>query len=65
MQLYKKQMGRVRLTAQRDGDHCLEVRHGWNDDCPFVAARLGTEELHDLRYLIDRALEKIERDKRG
>ena len=58
---------RIRLNVSEDGgrDHgyshgCdLQIRTGWNEGCEFISNTLSVNELHDLRYLIDRALEAV------
>lgn len=35
----------------------LKIRDGWNDRCEWATLNLSVDDLHDLRYLINRALE--------
>lgn len=64
---YAKQIGRVAIEVRPDyasnSEVTIAVRDGWNDSCPLLYNRLSREELRDLRYLIDRALNAIEKEK--
>jgi hypothetical protein len=60
--LYDQTVGRLRLEMlhERDGGNAtLTVLAGWNDSVPRVRNEITREELHDLRYLIDRALAAV------
>ena len=60
-------IARIRLMVNESGGHdhgyshgCdLQIRSGWNEGCEFISNTLSVNELHDLRYLIDRALEAV------
>lgn len=65
---YKKTMGRVTVEVRENGakDHsyghgcevsCVE---GWNNYCPTKSHTMSVEELRDLRYLLDRAIDAAE-----
>jgi hypothetical protein len=61
--IYRNQVGRIALEVRepRDGGKAeLIIPDGWNDSVPKIRNVLTREELHDLRYLIDRALTAIE-----
>lgn len=60
--IYSNKCGRLELSMRekRDGGNAiLTVPAGWNDSVERVLNELTREELHDLRYLIDRALSAI------
>jgi len=74
MSEFRKSVGeRLRLKVSRDGylqhDYgygCeLEIRRGWNDGCQFEGNYLSIDDLKDLRYLIDRALEHTHQNQKG
>ncbi len=62
--MFDKKCGRLRVMVSRDGQNDRSYGHGaevscpdgWNDSCPIQTITLSVEELHDLRYLIERAL---------
>lgn len=57
--MYRKTIGRIQLEvfdASYGGCVYLTIPDGWNEFVPRVRNELTREELHDLRYLIDRAL---------
>ena len=57
--IYSKKVGRIELCVrpvQDGGNASLHIPAGWNDSVPVVDNELTWDELHDLRYLIDRAL---------
>lgn len=57
---YNKTIERLTVSYRATyGDGmCVEVacRDGWNDSCPILTHRMSLEEVHDLRYLLDRML---------
>lgn len=64
-QTYDRQIGRLRLIAYapHEGDRVsLIIPNGWNDSVSKVQNSLTVEELHDLRYLINRALVALRRE---
>lgn len=38
-------------------------RDGWNDSCPMITVYLSISEMHDLRYVLDRAIKEAEGSK--
>lgn len=73
MGLYEQTCGRVRVQVSREGARqqgygygaTVACRGGWNDACPMVELTMSVEELHDLRYLIDRAIVAADRVLQG
>lgn len=57
---YKASIGRVEVEYRKEyGDgSCVMVRcvDGWNDSCKTLEHRLSLEEVHDLRYMLERML---------
>ena len=68
---YDKQIGRLRVIVSTDGlrDHdyghgaAIECPTGWNDSCPVQKHTVSVEELRDLRYLLDRAIDHADQQK--
>ena len=61
--LFEKRIDRIKLEVfeERDGGNAvLLVPDGWNDTVPILRSVLKREELVDLHYLIDRALDAID-----
>jgi hypothetical protein len=62
---YDKAIGRHRLMVSNEGltmhdyGHGAQIEYldGWNEGCARPRMTLSVDELRDLRYLIDRALE--------
>lgn len=66
MAIYNNTIDRITLEVQefRDGGSVfLTIPDGWNDSVQKVRNTLTTEELHDLRYLIDRAIVALDAEK--
>lgn len=57
---YKKKIDRIEVGYRGEyGDEmCVEIScvDGWNESCPTLTHRMSLEEVHDLRYLLDRML---------
>jgi hypothetical protein len=60
--IYGKKIGRIALQVPHPGDGSPEliIPDGWNDSVPKIHHTLSIEELHDLRFLIDRAIAKVD-----
>lgn len=59
---YRNKVGRLEIEVfdlSHGGHVALTIPDGWNETVPKVRNELTREELHDLRYLIDRALAAI------
>jgi len=69
MVAYDKSIGRLRVVVNENGamDHSyghgaiIQCPEGWNDNCPIQTHTVSIEELRDLRYLLDRAIEAANR----
>ena len=61
--IYAKTVGRLelRVPAPSEGSPQLIVPDGWNDSMPKITHAIGYEELHDLRYMLDRAIDALDR----
>ena len=60
--LLSKQLNRIKLEVNdaRNGGHIvLSVPDGWNDSCKIVEQTITRDELRDLMYLVERALDII------
>lgn len=54
--IYRKQIGRVGLSVDHIGQVELTCVDGHNESCATLTNRLSVDELHDLHYMIGRAL---------
>lgn len=67
---YVNTCGRFSLSLAKEGcqDHryghgvSLYMPTGWNKSCEPVAISVSVEDLHDLKYLIERAISSAEKD---
>ncbi len=65
---YDKTLGRLRVRVSTEGARSPDYGHGadiscptgWNDSCPIQTFTVSVEELRDLRYLLDRAIDAAE-----
>ena len=68
MNYFNKDCGRlcVRVSTEGARDHSyghgvdISCPTGWNDSCPIQTFTVSVEELRDLRYLLDRAIDAAE-----
>ena len=54
--MYDKQLNRLRVTVNDSGAKTHEYVHGATVECVDIKFTMSVDELHDLRYLIDRAI---------
>jgi hypothetical protein len=72
MVAYDRTVGRLRVVVNENGAFDQQYGHGaiiscptgWNDCCPIQTHTVSVEELRDLRYLLDRAIDAAEEHKR-
>lgn len=65
MSTFDKAIGRIRVEVSDNGlkmhDYAhgayIHYRAGWNNSCPMEKITLSVDEMRDLRYLLDRAIE--------